>query len=233
MSVIALLSIVLSIHLYLKNVDVKAKEFTKTTDANYTFEKGSLNAEGLYVVDLKEELSEFIKTDNAESISCHFKGEKFVLEVFVKRSDDETISFELEKVVEDDFGINARVSLGEIESIEYRTGEIKDETLLKINTANDSSYFAMIDGVYYFLGQDIETISYMDQHFYYVSYNPKYKVLREAEDCSKEVKASIKNFKTSDYYYKYGKINFLSDFYQKLSTKVYTVKDRCEELQQE
>ena len=88
----------------------------------------------------------------------------------------------------------------------------------------------MTDETHYFLGNDIEYISYMDNHFYYLSYNSKYRALLEAEECSKEVKGTIQYFNQNDYFYKYGKINFLKDFYQKLASKTYSVKDKCDEL---
>jgi len=61
--------------------------------------------------------------------------------------------------------------------------------------------------------------------------NLRYIALREVEACTKEVKEEIPKFSLKDYYYKYGKINFLSDYYQKLASKTFTVKERCEELE--
>lgn len=234
LSVLAVILVAISIHLYLKNVDVKAKEMAMTSDVIYDLDLGNLNTEGLYHINLKEELLKLVNNEEEKeinTITCHIGEENFVLEVVVKKDDEQNQYIEVEKIVEDHFGVNARISIPNVESIEYRTSTSGDETIIKLNTDNESSYFAMTEGTYYILGQDIESISYMGDHFYYVSYNPKYKALREVNECTKEVKASIKNFKNADYYYKYGKINFLTDFYQKLSTKTYTVKDRCEELQ--
>jgi hypothetical protein len=107
---------------------------------------------------------------------------------------------------------------------------VNNASVIKINEKLENYYFAMAYDISYFLGQDIESISFIDNHFYYVSYNPKYEVLENAESCSKEVKSLVDDWKASDYYYKYGRINFLEEYYQKLSSKTYKVEDRCNEL---
>ena len=123
------------------------------------------------------------------------------------------------------------MNLKNIEEIEYRTGNSNNATVLNLISDYDEEYLAITEDTYYFLGTDIESISYINEHFYYVSYNSKYKLLENATLCDKETKNSIDEFNKNDNYYKYGKINFFGDYYQKLSSKTYTVEDRCNELE--
>ena len=55
--------VALSIHLYLKNVDVKAKEMAMTSDVIYDLDLGNLNTEGLYHINLKEELLKLVNNE--------------------------------------------------------------------------------------------------------------------------------------------------------------------------
>ena len=115
-----------------------------------------------------------------------------------------------------------------IDRFEYRSSE--DTTVLHIITDYDSNYFAMSNYGENFLGDDIDEIIYKDDRFYYVTYNPKYKLLKSAEKCSNSIIKKINNFSYSDYYYKEGKINFMSEYYQKLSPTSVSVKTYCNSL---
>ncbi len=221
--------IVLSLHLYLEDVEAKSREILQKTEMDYTIEERELNSEGLYVVDLKSILTDVVNEYKVSSITCTFPDESFSLDFKVNKNEDD-MSFEINKVVDDEYGVSTRMNFSDVESIEYRTGNPQKSTIIKINTKDGHEYFAMSHNINYFLGQDIENVSFMNDRFYYLSYNPKYKELRNVTVCDKKLKSSIEDFKNSDYYYKYGKINFLDDFYQKLSSKVYTVENRCDDL---
>ena len=136
------------------------------------------------------------------------------------------------EIINEEKKVFARMNMEDVESIEYRTGNANGASLLKINTEFYSDYFAITNEDHYFLGSDIETVSFKDDQFYYMSYNPNYELLETAKTCSKDVKASIDGFSNKDYYYKYGKINFLPDYYQKLASKKFTVGEKCDELKQ-
>lgn len=219
-----------AIKLYLARVDVAAKEIQNKTKFTYVTKDNEINSSGFYVANLKDELTEYIGNGDLSEVTYRFDGENFYIEVKAIKDEEGNMSFEIEKIACPEFSINARMNMKNIESIEYRTGNPKKSTVLKINQTYNSDYFAMTDGTYYFLGSDIESISFKDEHFYYMSYNKNYLSLEKVTSCSKEVKADIDGFNGKDYYYKYGRINFLADYYQKLASKTFTVQDRCDEL---
>lgn len=231
-TILIVLALIFGVKIYLQRIDAKVDELSNSTDMEFTSLKNDLNSDGFYVAKLKDELTAYIEDNNVSSVTYNLEGENFYLEIAVNRSEEGDLSFDVEKIVSDEFDINARINIADVEKIEYRTGNPKKSTVIKFGEDYVHNYFAMSESVYYFLGQDIESISYIDDHFYYVSYNPNYLILEDAQSCSKDVKSQIDGFKTSDYYYKYGKINFLSDYYQKLSSKTYTVGQKCNELQE-
>lgn len=216
--------------LYFNKLDREEKELNNKTDLIYVTKNNEINDNGLYVANLKEELKEFIEDKTVKTITYKFEGEDFYLELGVEESEDDEQNFTITRIVNPDFGINAQLNMRNIESIEYRTSNLQKASVFRITQKYNVDYFAMAEDVYYFLGQDIESISFMDDHFYYVSFNPNYLSLKTARECSKEVKKDIDGFDMNDYYYKYGKINFLRDYYQKLATKKYTVQNKCNEL---
>lgn len=217
--------------LYFDYIDIKANEILEKTDAEFTTENITLQNNGLYIVDIKQDLIDNNIDDKIDKITYKIKNEKFYFELRIyKDIDSQEPTFEIEKIVDDRHEINAKMNLRNIEKIEYRTGNINDSTVLNLITNFDSQYFAITENNYYFLGEDIESISFLDNHFYYVSYNKNYRSLSEAKECTKEVKRSIDGFNEKETYYNYGKINFFKDYYQKLSSKKYTVKDYCESL---
>ncbi len=219
-----------ALKIYFTKVDAAAKEIQNATDLAYETKNDETNNRGFYVANFKAELEEFMADRNASTLTYEFAGESFFLEVFIQKNEEGEYSFEIEKISNPEFDINARMNMKDVESIEYRTGNPSKASVLKINQKYNSDYFAMTDGTYYFLGDDIESISYKNNHFYYMTYNPDYKSLEEATVCSPEITSKIEGFKMSDYYYNYGKINFLSDYYQKLSSKKFTVQEKCDEL---
>lgn len=226
----AVLLLIVSILLYFDYVDAKAERALRNTDSSYTANKNETNSQGLYSSNIYDNLEEHLEKSSVKSVAYKFENESFYLVLEIEKDDEGETSYTIEKIVDDKLDIKARINMKNIRSIEYRTSSDHEETLLKLKTDYDESYFAMIEGTYYFLGQDIESISYMDDQFYYLSYNPDYQYLEEANNCSKETKAMIDGFNMKDYYYKYGKINFLTDYYQKLASKIYTVEDKCGEF---
>lgn len=222
---------IFALRLYFARIDAASKEIMNKNDVAFMTKNNELNSKGFYIANLKEELDDFTD-DKVTKIAYEFEGEDFYLDIVVNNGSNNEKSYEIEKIGCPKYEVNARMNMKDIESIEYRTDKLGRSTVLKINEKYNSEYFAMAEGTYYFLGQDIESISYRDEHFYYMTYNPNYKLLDEAETCSKEVKDKIHKFSLKDYYYKYGKINFLSDYYQKLASKTYTVQERCDELAQ-
>lgn len=222
-----------AINMYLDKVDAESKKIINETDTAYTTKNNKINKKGLYVAELKTELDKNFKDTKDKSLTYKFDGEEFYLNIGISKDEEGNNNYSILKIAHPEFGINARMNMTDIVSIEYRTGNKGEASVLKLNTAYNSDYFALLDGTYYFLGNDIESINYIDGQFYYVTYNPNYTLLEEKRDCSKETKNLIDGFDNNDYYYKYGKINFLTDYYQKLSSKVYTVKEKCSEFTEE
>lgn len=227
---ITIVLVILSLHLYIENVNAKAREILEQTDIDYTMKIVEETSEGLYKVDFKDELTTLINEQDVSTVTCLFPNENFYIEVKMDRDDEGEPTFEIEKIGDTNYKVKAITNFKDVTSIEYRSGSYIESTVIKINSEDSYEYFAMALNTNYFLGDDIKSISYMNDHFYYLSYNPKYRALRDATECSDEIKASIDGFRESDYFYTYGKINFLSDFYQKLASKKFTVKEQCELL---
>lgn len=233
--VIVILAMILggiALKMYFNSVDKRTREILNKTELTYVTKENELNNNGLYVAELKKELIDFIGKRNISTATYEFEGENFYVDVSIEGTEgDENVSFTIDKIMCPEFGINARIDIEGVESIEYRTGNPTKSSVLKINKSDGHEYLAMTKDTYYFLGDDIESISFIDNHFYYVSHNPKYRLIGEENSCSNEVISEISKFNMFDYYYKYGKINFLPEFYQKLSTKEYTVKDQCDSFE--
>lgn len=229
----ALLSVVLVMmggKLYLKRIDALAAEYEDGESTVYVSRNDIVNPEGLYESNIKENLESYLEDKSAEQVTYKFPNESFQLVLSVVRS-DEGMRFVVDRVVDEGQEVNAMVNFGDVESIVYKTGNANSSTIIGIKTSYKTYYVAITSGTHYLLGEDIETISYKDNQFYYLSYNLKYTSLREASSCSKEVKEEIDKFNPKDYYYKYGSINFLRDFYQKLASKSFSVQERCDELE--
>lgn len=217
---------------YLDWIDVEAAKREDTEKVVYVSRENKLNAEGLYVSNVKENLKSFLEGTDAKKVVYRFEGEDFYLLLDVDNREEEPV-FSIEKVIDEKQEVNALISFRDVESVEYRTHRSSASSIIKVNSSVEllNNYIAITEGTHYLLGEDIKTISYKNDQFYYLAYNLRYIALREVEACTKEVKDEIPKFSLKDYYYKYGKINFLSDYYQKLASKTFTVKERCEELE--
>jgi len=216
---------------YNQYLDIKTEEKLETIKGTFISKDAKLNYNGLYIVSVKDELDQFLRENNYEKITYKVDKESFYIEFTVVKGDDENYIYNIDKIVNKDLNINARLNIVGVQSIEFRSSSRIEQAVIKITTIYDQEFFAMANGAYHLLGDDIEEIGFIDEHFYHMVYNPKYISLRDVDSCSKEVKKSIKNFNGNEYYYKYGRINFLSDYYQKLSSKTYTVSNKCDELQ--
>ena len=221
---------IVSLRIYFSNLDKTVSELLNKKEVVYETKNNEVNNRGFYVANLEEELNDLISKKDVTTLTYEFENESFYFDIRVLYDEEGNPSFEIEKIGCPEYQINARMNMRDVESIEYRTGNPDKSTVLKINQKYNTNYFAMTLKTYYFLGNDIESISYKDDHFYYITYNPNYKSLEEADSCSKAVISKIDGFSTKHYYYKYGKINFLSDYYQKLASKTFTVKNKCDEL---
>lgn len=231
--VLIVLAIVLAniaLRLYFERVDREARAVFYNADVEFVTKNNEINESGFYVANLKEELSSFIEDAKISTIKYRFDGEEFYFDIAINRVDDGEVSFEITEIADPEFDIRAMMHMKDVESVEYRTGNPKKASVLKINQKYNVDYFAMTSDNYYFLGNDIESLSFKDDRFYYMTYNPDYKTLQEYDSCSKEAKSAIDGFNMKHYYYKYGKINFLGDFYQKLASKTYTVQQKCDEM---
>lgn len=226
--ILGFILLIVFLNMYFDKIDREIEALLDKEEVVYVSHNDQISSEGLIITNIKDNLTEFVKDSNVKSLIYEIDDEDFYFVLNVIRGEE--ISFDLEKVINKKLGINSMVNIIGINTLEYRTIANSFSTILKFNSQYDSRYMAMTDETHYFLGNDIEYVSYIDDHFYYLSYNPKYRALLDASECSKEVKRGIQGFNQNDYFYKYGKINFLKDYYQKLASKRFSVKDKCTEL---
>ena len=225
-TIILSIGFVICLHLYFNYIDREAHRFAMGTDDSFVATSESENDKGLYILNIKEDLSKFINGKKSiSSVTYKVKGESFYLDVEIKKD-----KFNIKKIVDTSHNLNARIDYDDVETIEYRTGGLNKATLLKINSSNNSKYLAITNDAYYFLGSDIDEIGYENDRFCYYMYNNKYDSLRTASVCSDKIKNAIEDFDYNEYYYKKGTINFLKDFYQKLKSQNHSVKEYCNEL---
>lgn len=228
--VVALVGVSIFVNYYIDYLNFKTSEQKKSEKVVYVSKNDQLNYAGLYVATVKEDLDDFLQDKETNTLMYKIENESFYIQFSVVKDHEGNFSYNIDKIVDTDLNINARLNLVGVTSIEYRSSSRVDQSLIKVNTLYDKEFFAMTNGAYHLLGDDIQDVGFIDGHFYHMTYNSKYVALREVESCSKEVKKSIKSFNVNDFYYKYGRINFLTDYYQKLSSKTYTVGNLCADL---
>lgn len=233
-ALMVLITILYGLKIYLSHIDTTSKKIMEESDTSYLATNVENLKNGFKKLNIKSDVEEYLKKKKKiTSITYKIKDEKFTFDIGIVTKEDKTYTFNINKIKDDKHEVYARMHLENIEAIEYRTGNMNEATVIKFITDLNSEYFVIIDGNYYFLGSDIKSLSYMNDHFYYMTYNPNYRTLEDVTECTKDVKKSIDGFKSSDYYYHYGKINFLSEYYQKLASKTYTVKEKCDDLASE
>lgn len=220
-----------SVKIYLNYVERKSNEILDLSEDSFETTNIILQRNGLYIVDLKSDLDEYEKKHTNNTITYKIKNEQIYFDINIFRNEEtgENV-YEIRRIGDDRHNVKAKMNLKNIEKIEFRTGNVNNATVLKLITKYDSLYFAIIDNAYYFLGDDIESINFIDNHFYYTVYNKNYLSLMNVDECTNEVKKSIYGFNEWHTYYTYGKINFFEEFYQKLSSNNYTVKNYCDSL---
>ncbi len=218
--------------IYIKYVDKKSKSIQKESYYTYTQNDVVKGTEGFNSIDLKENLQDFLSKNKHNDISLTYKikNEQFYFDLLLKKENND-YTFEIDRIIDEAHNMHAKMKYENVIKAEYQTGNENHATVLKLYTDNEIRTLAITGNTYYFLGSDIESISYINGEFYYLSYNKKYTTLKSATSCDKATKHSIDEFNAKDYYYKYGKINFLTDYYQKMSSKVFTVEDKCNELE--
>ena len=219
-------------HFYLMYVDAKVLEITESANATYTTKEKKLETNNFETVDLATELEDFLEKSKNKDITTviyYIENENFYFNIGVKKEED-NYTFSIEKIVDSQREINARMNYTDIKEISYKTGNINNSTVLKLSKNKDFSYVILTGNTHYFLGSDIDEVVFENNRFYYKTYNPKYDMLKLKNDCSKETEKEIDDFNYYDNYYKYGKINFLDDYYQKIYLESINVKKYCDKL---
>lgn len=211
---------VICFHLYLNYVDseISKKEVMEKVVYARTFEEKN---DGFNVLKINDDF----KGISNSTYSYKIKNEYFSFIVTTNKS-----GVSINKFIDSARKINARLFFDDVEKIEYASGDVNNSMLFKITSKTDYKYLAVAGSSYYILGNDIDEIIYENNAFYYRSYNPKYDILRVDHSCNSEIRRKIEDFDYKNYFYKYGKINFLSDYYQKINSKYYYVKDYCNDL---
>lgn len=232
---IGILVTVFILKTYLFYIDKKATKISDSTQTTIEASKITDTENGLYHVEIAKDIKKYLKSSKRKDLSAltyKIDGEEFYFEIGINK-DGKEYSFDIEKIVDNRHQVSAKILYRDLKTLEYRTGNSNHSTLIKLFNKNDSNFLVFTENEYYFLGVDIEDISYKGNHFYYLSYNPKYESLRNTtEGCTDVIKDEIEDFKDTDYYYKYGKIYFLNDSeYEKLDSSKYTVADRCAEFE--
>lgn len=220
---------------YIYYVDKKAAMISDSTQTTINASKITDTQNGFYRVELAKDIRDYLKEQkkyNLSSLTYKIDGEEFYFEIEINK-DKKKYTFDIEKIVDNRHQVNAKIIYRNLETVEFRTGNSNHSTVIKLSSDNDSNFLVFTENEYYFLGIDVEDISYKDNHFYHLSYNPKYTKLRTTnEGCTDVLKSEIENFKDTDYYYKYGKIYFMGNSeYEKLDSEKYTVADKCAEFE--
>ena len=224
-----LICFIVVIIIYNSYLNKETSKLLNNTEETIYNKKYELINNGFTKVNVESELNDYFKNTKKESVTYTFKKESFNLIINRSKTNKE-VNYRITKILDTTKNVRARTNFENVKYIEYKTGK-NDDTVLHIIGDNYSIYFIILDNTYYILGDDIESISYANNRFYYVSYNKKYKVLDDIGACNEDIKASIENFDENEIYSNYGKINFLKDYYQKFSSKKYTVGEKCNDME--
>ena len=216
----------MGINAYLRHIDIEAEKFLVGANVIFGADEKVLNEQGLYTLNIKDDIDNSLVSDN--KLIYKVDGVSFYFDIEILNN-----SIVINRLVDETHHIKARINCSNVLTIEYQLGNINHSILLKINTENDYKYLAITDNTYYFLGNDIDTIVYKNDQFYYLTYNIKYDALKDAKKCDDKTKRLIDNFNGNDYYYKTGEINFLKDYYQKIKPNYYYVKNHCNDLKKQ
>lgn len=229
--VILAIILAISIKIYLNHVDKVTMEIENTKNHVFTSTNHKENENGFSIAFVQNDMIDYLGKQKTEKDQVIYKieKEKFYLDITVKLEDGR-YKVDIDRVIDDKHEISARVNYRNVSKIEYKTGNLNDTTVIKIFYEDTYEFVAIVNRSYYVVGSDINDIKYEDDHFYYVNYNPKYLTLNTYETC-KDAQKGISGFSYYDYYYKYGKINFLADYYQKFPSNNLSIKNACEKME--
>lgn len=221
------------IRLYTLHLNRAVSRLENMTDSVYIKEDYIKGSNGFNTVNLHGDLKEYFKTNLNNSVAYKFKDETFFVDITkISNEKKKEPTFDVDKIVDKERNINARVNFQNVVALEFKTGGDRSATVIHLLSTNDDAYYVITGNTYYSLGDDIENISFLEGEFYYVYYNNKYKAIDTAGGCTEELMLSIDEFNQNDIYYHYGRINFLPEYYQKLASKSLTVKDKCDSMEQ-
>lgn len=221
------------VRLYTLHLNRASSTLANKTDAEFVKEEYDSNSNGFYTVDIEKDMNKYFKSNLNESVTYRVKNETFKINIYKSHEKiSKKVTYHIDKIADDERDINARVTFDNLKTIEFRTGGANSATVIHLIGESNTSYFVITGDTYYTLGDDIESISFENGDFYYRSYNNKYLAIDTVGSCNEELRLSIEDFNEDDVFYTYGKINFLKDFYQKLASKSYSVRDKCASLEQ-
>ena len=217
---------------YLVTVDKRTNKIVNNTDSSFVLKKPKLLDNNMYFIDLEKDLNKVVKK-NQNTITYEIKNENFNLDVKIYL--DKTTnkhSYEIVKVVDNTHNISARINYKNAKQIEYRQERNGGPLIIKFVTTYTNEILAITDQTYYFLGEDVDDVTYEDNYFHYKTINPKYELneLKE-KGCTQKVNNSIEDFNFQDVYYTHGRINFLDDYYQKHAMGTFSVEEECKLIQ--
>lgn len=220
------------IRLYTFHLNRAVSRLENMTDSVYIKEEFIANSNGFSTINMLGDLKDYFSNNINNSVAYKLKDETFYLDISrIKNDKKKNPTFDVDKIVDKERNINARVNFQNLVAMEFKTGGDNSASVIHLISSNDDLYFVITGNTYYFLGDDIENISFLEGDFYYVSYNNKYKAIDTAGGCTEELMLSIDDFNQNDIYYNYGRINFLPDYYQKMASKSLTVKDKCASME--
>ena len=217
---------------YLVSVDKRTNKIVNNTESSFVLKKPKLLDNNMYFIDLEKDLNKVVKKSQ-NTITYKIDKEDFNLDVkvYLDKTNNKH-SYEIVKVVDNLHDISARINYKNAKQLEYRQDSNGGPLIIKFITLNEVEILAITDQTYYFLGEDVDDITFDNNEFYYKTINPKYEVkeLRE-KGCTQEINNSIEDFSFQDVYYTYGRINFLDDYYQKHALRTTSVEEECKLIQ--
>lgn len=214
---------------YIKHLDNASRKAETGTELAFVLNKKEEVGNSFYRANISNDLNSYLDVENTKynkTIFYKIDKENFEIEFEFQKENDIYV-FNIVKIINKDYKINARMNYKGVKYIDYKSGE--DATVLRIYTDYDTNYYAMSANGEYFLGDDIDEVVYKNDRFYYISYNKKYESLVGVKKCNK-VLSKIEDYSYSDIYYKTGKINFMKEYYQKIYDSSVSVDKYCKSL---
>lgn len=228
---ISILILSFCLNKYLIHVNKEASKIKDNTESSFTLNKKEKLKNNMYLVNLADDLDKSIKNKKQTTVTYKIKGENFYFDVRIARS-KKSCSYDIIKVVDNLHNVTAKIDYQNVVKMEYMTDPKGEATVIKFITNDDAEFLAITDETYYFLGEDIDDISFENDEFHYKAVNPKYdnKELIKS-GCTQKVINDIEDFDFNESYYYIGRINFLNDYYQKTVDTTSSVEEKCKEVQ--